>query len=547
MLQLAEVIISVVLAASAFYLVMRYNLHMFQLNGYKNNEQRSWIRKNLRKQLILIFSGLAGIFLMLFPADWLRIVLCLYWLVVIKYYNYLKKSNVKKKLVFTKRVQRLIISDLIINLIVIIPVIYFLGYLYLPAVMGLLIPLQAVLLVPVNVINRPIEKAVNRYFINDAKKKLKQASGLTVIGVTGSYGKTSVKFYLQALLQEHFNVLVTPESYNTPMGVVKTIRESLQPTHELFVCEMGARYVGDIKEICEIVHPAHGVITSIGPQHLETFGGMEHIVDTKFELADALPEGGFLFLNGDNQWIVERSGRYHKAEADNEESSKEGKQKEQTAVMVDRKIIFYRNQSSGEGYGAGNLQLSQLGTEFDVTAPDGETETFQTRLVGEHNVINIVGAIALAHTLGIPLKELKVPVRRLQPIPHRMQMLEQGNVTIIDDAYNSNPVGSKAAVETLAMFDGIRILITPGMVELGKEEDSYNHKFGAYAAKCCDYILLVGREHVRPIQEGALENGFDEKKCLVYDGLKDALAFAYSIKGDGHKYILLENDLPDNY
>lgn len=552
MLHLAEVIISVILAIPVFYLVMRYNLHMFQLNGYKNNEQRSWIRKNLRKQLMLIFPGLAGVFLMLFPANWLMIVLCIYWLIVIKYYNYLRKSNVKKKLVFTKRVQRLIVTDLVINLIVIIPVIYFFGYLYLPAVMGLLIPLQAVLLIPVNVINRPIEKAVNQYFINDAKKKLKQASGLTVIGVTGSYGKTSVKFYLQALLQGHFNVLVTPESYNTPMGVVKTIRESLQPTHELFVCEMGARYVGDIKEICEIVHPAHGVITSIGPQHLETFGGMEHIVDTKFELADALPEGGFLFLNGDNERIVERSKRYHRVEAGNEgtfkdDLSEESKQKGQKTLTGDRKIVFYRNQAAGEGYQAGNLHLSQLGTEFDVTAPDGETETFQTRLVGEHNVINIIGAITVAHTLGIPLRELKVPVRRLQPIPHRMQMLEQGNVTIVDDAYNSNPVGSKAAVETLAMFDGIRILITPGMVELGKEEDSYNYKFGTYAAKCCDYILLVGREHVRPIQKGAVESGFDEKRCLMYDNLKDALAYAYGIKGDGHKYILLENDLPDNY
>lgn len=526
MLQLAEVIISVILAIPVFYLVMRYNLHMFQLNGYKNNEQRAWIRKNMRKQLLLIFSGLAGVFLILFPVDWLKIALCIYWLIVIRYYIYLKKSNTKKKLVFTKRVQRLIITDLILNLLMIAAVFYFPGYHYLPGAMGILIPLQAVLLIPVNVINRPIEKAVNRYFINDAKKKLKQVSGLTVIGVTGSYGKTSVKFYLQALLQERFQVLVTPESYNTPMGVVKTIRESLQPTHEIFVCEMGARYVGDIREICEIVHPAHGVITSIGPQHLETFGGMEQIVDTKFELADALPEGGFLFLNGDNERIVERSKRYHKA---------------------DRKIVFYRNQSAGEGYQAGNLHLSQLGTEFDVTAPDGETETFQTRLVGEHNVINIIGAIAVAHTLGISLRELKVPVRRLQPILHRMQMLEQGNMTIVDDAYNSNPVGSKAAVETLAMFDGIRILITPGMVELGKEEDSYNYKFGTYAAKCCDYILLVGREHVRPIQKGAVESGFDEKRCLMYDNLKDALAYAYGIKGEGHKYILLENDLPDNY
>ncbi len=529
MLQLTEVIITVLLAIPAFYLVMRYNLHMFQLNGYKNNEQRAWTRKNPRKQLVLVLPGFAGVLIIIFSADWLWIVLCILWLSVIKYYGYLKKSNTKKKLVFTKRVQRQIFTDLLLNFILIVSLVYFLGYHYLPGVMGMLVPLQAVLLIPVNIINRPVEKAVNRHFINDAKKKLKQVSGLKVIGVTGSYGKTSVKFYLQALLQGHFNVLVTPESYNTPMGVVKTIRESLQPTHEIFVCEMGARYVGDIKEICEIVHPDHGVITSIGPQHLETFGGMEQIADTKFELADALPESGILFLNGDNEWITERSGRYQKTGSDI------------------GKVIFYRNQSSGDGYRADHLRLSQLGTEFDVTAPDGETESFQTRLVGEHNVINIIGAISVAHTFGIPLRELKVPVRRLQPIPHRMQMLEHGNVTIIDDAYNSNPVGSKAAVETLAMFEGIRILITPGMVELGKEEDAYNYKFGAYAAKCCDYILLIGREHVKPISKGALENGFDESKCHIYENLKDALAFAYSIKGDGHKYILLENDLPDNY
>lgn len=562
MLQLAEVIINVILAIPVFYLVMRYNLHMFQLNGYKNNEQRAWIGKNVRKQMLLILPGVTGIFLTVFLKDWLQIVLCICWLIILKYYGYLKKSKAKKKLVFTKRVQRLVITDLILNFIVIAFTLFCFGYLYLPGILGILIPLQAVLLIPVNVINRPVEKAVSRYFINDAKKKLKQVPGLTVIGVTGSYGKTSVKFYLQALLQGHFHVLVTPESYNTPMGVVKTIRESLQPTHEIFVCEMGARYVGDIKEICEIVHPACGMITAIGPQHLETFGGMEQIVDTKFELADALPEGGILFLNGDNEHIVERSKRYDKTEASREislakgllqedvskkKTVKENGREKQPMSTGKRKIVFYRKQTDGEGYCAGNLRLSQLGTEFDVTAPDGETESFQTRLVGEHNVINIIGAISVAHTFGIPLKELKVPVRRLQPIPHRMQMLEQGNVTIIDDAYNSNPVGSKAAVETLAMFDGIRILVTPGMVELGTEEDEYNYKFGTYAAKCCDYILLVGRDHVKPIQRGAVENGFDEKKCLMYEDLKDALAYAYGIKGDGHKYILLENDLPDHY
>ena len=193
------------------------------------------------------------------------------------------------------------------------------------------------------------------------------------------------------------------------------------------------------------------------------------------------------------------------------------------------------------------MSLSRMGTEFTVVAPDGESERFNMRLIGEHNVINVVGAIAVANSLGMTLNELKVPVRRLQPVEHRMQMREQGLVTIIDDAYNSNPVGSKAAVETLAMFDGIRILITPGMVELGQAEEDYNFKFGTYAADCCDYILLVNKRHSEPIRKGVLSKGFPEDRCLSFDKLEEAMSYAYAIKGQEHKYILLENDLPDNY
>jgi UDP-N-acetylmuramoyl-tripeptide--D-alanyl-D-alanine ligase len=285
---------------------------------------------------------------------------------------------------------------------------------------------------------------------------------------------------------------------------------------------MGARHVGDIKELCEIAHPAYGVITSVGPQHLETFFNMENIKNTKFELADALPENGKLFLNGDNEYIQEKAGGYANK-------------------------IFYYSEKEGMGYCAKDVKVSQLGTEFTVVSPNGESERFQMKLIGAHNVINVVGAIAVANTLGIPLHELRIPVRRIQPVEHRMQMREHGLVTVIDDAYNSNPVGSKAAVETLAMFDGIRILITPGMVELGDKETEYNYKFGTYAADCCDYILLVGRKHTVPIREGVLSKGFPEEKCIVYDKLEDAVSYAYTIKGQGHKYILLENDLPDNY
>ncbi|MCD7805755.1 MAG: UDP-N-acetylmuramoyl-tripeptide--D-alanyl-D-alanine ligase, partial [Lachnospiraceae bacterium] len=277
-----------------------------------------------------------------------------------------------------------------------------------------------------------------------------------------------------------------------------------------------------IRELCDIVHPRHGVITSIGPQHLETFFNMENIQNTKFELADALPQDGMLFLNGDNPYIQEKAASYGNR-------------------------IFYYNESSGEGYDTRDVSVSPQGTEFTVISPDGETEHFQTHLIGAHNIINVVGAIAVAHSLGIALKDLKIPVRRLKPAEHRLQLRRQGAVTIIDDAYNSNPIGSKAAVETLAMFDGVRIMITPGMVELGEKEADYNYQFGQYAAPCCDYVLLVGEKHTKPIYEGLMAEGFCEQKCQVFERLEDALTFAYGIKDQRHKYILLENDLPDNY
>ena len=129
---------------------------------------------------------------------------------------------------------------------------------------------------------------------------LQSCSNITVIGITGSYGKTSVKFYLNKLLSAKYNVLMTPESFNTPLGVVKTIRTSLKATHEIFICEMGAKNINDIKEICDIVHPKHGVITSIGPQHLESFKTVENVVKTKFELADAIDKNGMVFLNYEN-------------------------------------------------------------------------------------------------------------------------------------------------------------------------------------------------------------------------------------------------------
>ena len=448
--------------------------------------------------------------------------------------------NSKKPLKFTPRVKRMVASDIVLCvLLLVIPVavIAAMGLLDTEAVktfplgafLLLLTGLQKVMIMVANKVNRPIEKGVNNHYINDAKRILKENPDLTIIGVTGSYGKTSVKFYLETLLRQRYRVLVTPESYNTPMGIVITIRKFLKPTHEIFVCEMGARSVGEIKEDCDLVHPHHGLITSIGPQHLDTFESMENIQKTKFELADAVPDGGILFLNGDNEYIAEELER-----------------RKGSRPLYDNPVM-YHSQKIGSGYYASDIVITNHGTDFTVNAPDGESERFSMKLVGMHNVINVMGAIAVAHEFDIPLSELRIPVRRIQSVPHRMEMKNHGDVTIIDDAFNSNPIGSKAAVETLAIMDGMRILITPGMVELGEDEAEYNRKFGTYAADCCDRIFLVGRKHTEPIKEGILSKGFPEKHLEVFDKVEDAISRAYAVKTDQHKYILLENDLPDNY
>lgn len=530
-------ILCAVLTLPAFLYVLRYNLHMFQLNGYKNGEHIHWLKKNVSRQYLLILIGILGALSMCLPGIVTLFLQAACALICMKYYLYLKKTNTKKKLVYTARVKRLILTDSILVILLLVLTGVFLGVSRIAGAFAILTTLQIIALVIVNWINRPVEGMINQHYINDAKKKLRSVPDLTVIGVTGSYGKTSVKYYLDTLLKEHFEVLITPESYNTPMGVVKTIRSSLKPSHQIFICEMGARHVGDIKEICDIVHPEHGIITSVGPQHLETFFNMDNIVNTKFELADALPEVGFLFLNGDNEYIRNHSGKYKNKIFYT--TGEWAKARELESQIEEGEVSQY--------YQTGDVKLSRTGTEFTVTAPDGEKETFQMRLLGEHNVINVAGAVAVANTLGIPLKQLKVPVRRIQPVAHRMQLLERGNYTIIDDAFNSNPVGSRAAVETLKQFEGVRILITPGMVELGEKEEEYNYKFGTYAADCCDYILLVGEKHTAPIHKGVLESGFSQERCRVFEKLEDALSFAYSIKAEGHKFILLENDLPDNY
>ena len=502
--------------------VLTYHFaHMLQLNSYRNERYIRWMEEN-RKALAsqmgwMLLAFLAvGVFL-LKPTDWIVRLACAALLLIHFYVNIPGKA--KKPLVVTARVKRLFGTQAVLLILVGIGVycthmvrigvsLFFLWVIITP-----LVTLLA------NTINLPLEKAIGNWYLNDARRILKSMPNLITIGITGSYGKTSTKNFLYALLSAKYNVLMTPENYNTTMGVVRTVREHLLPSHEVLIAEMGAKNPGDIREICELVHPRYGILTSIGEQHLETFKTIDAIIKTKFELADAIPSDGMIFLNADNAYI-----RSH------------------TVTVPAR--TYSLNPTSGADYTASGISADGSGSSFTVTVPGGESRRFATRLLGAHNIQNIVGCIAAAHTLGVSLEDMAVPIRRLKPVEHRLQLLPNG---FIDDAYNSNPAGFRAALDVLRGFEGQRILVTPGMVELGERQDALNRELGFYAAACCDYAVLVGEKQAPPLKEGLLSAGFAEDRLLVAKSLQEALSFVNSLPDDGKRTVLLENDLPDNF
>ncbi len=514
-------------ATIAYYLALAvalglsavYYAHMFQLESYLPVQFLKWLFDRSRRKRIGIFlPALAAAFIMLFWRGKLWpvavsaacLALCAW---------FFRPYKAKKPLVVTARVRRMFVTYAILIVLVSVLCTVF----DLVGLTALLMPLSGLLLLLANLINRPIEKAVCNYYIGQAKKIIKaRKNTLTVIGITGSYGKTSTKYFLTKLLSQKYNVLMTPASYNTTMGVVRVVREMLKPSHEIFICEMGARDIGEIKEICDIVLPSYGIITSIGPQHLETFKSIENIVKTKFELADSVADPCHMVLNGDNRYIFDR--RYNE------------------------KYTYYGMVNPDVGYFADNVSTTSDGTSFNLHFPDDETYVFSSRLIGKHNVLNILASVAMADKFGVDRKDIVRAVKMLEPVPHRLQLVDGGNLTIIDDSFNSNPSGSRSALEALSSFDGVRVLVTPGMVELGDSQSILNHELGVLAGDICQYIYVVGGVNYDSIFKGVESTGFDVTKRLIrVDTPEQAITMVRALPTDNKKIVLLENDLPDNF
>ena len=508
---LESLVIAVLLPLSGWRLLHYFQLESYQLPGFYRS-----VKRNAKKALLpgLAMAAVGAVSLQIGLPALVRLALTAAMAVLL--FMQAKKEKLKKPFVVTERVKRLIAMHGATTFAVSLAI-----RLALPLMLWCLLPaFEAALIALAAVCAQPIEKHINQQFVDDAKKRLDANPNLIRIGITGSYGKTSTKFLLRDILSVKYSVLATPSSFNTTMGVTRVIREQLMPSHQVFIAEMGARHVGDIKELVDLVHPTMGLLTSVGPQHLDTFGSIERIKNTKYELIDGLPQNGTAILARDGAICEELYAR----------------------CPLEKKYM------PGDLMQASDMEWGPFGTRFTLTDIEtGESARCQTRLLGEHSIANLLLCCTAARTLGMTPAEIAMGVARCQPVEHRLELLNgSGGVSIIDDAFNANPVGAKAALRVLKEFPGRRIVITPGMVELGGEEAQFNRAFGEQMAESADIAILVGRKHTQPIVDGLLEKGFPQENIHVVGSLEESTKVLHAMMQAGD-VVLYENDLPDNY
>ena len=327
----------------------------------------------------------------------------------------------------------------------------------------------------------PFDILAKKIIIFLARMKIRRMKDLTIIGITGSYGKTTTKETIAHLLMHKYKTFKTEGNYNTLLGVAKTIIGNLKSEHEVFVCEMAAYRPGDIKIISDLIKPKIGIITAIGPMHLERFGTEENILKTKMELIESLPGGGTGYLPKE----------------------------------LELKIKNFNTKSKIEFFSSKEDLLVKIGSIFKISEEE------------------ILGYLKTA-----------------PQTPHRQEIIRtSANIMIIDDTYNSNPAGFISALEMLKNTPAERkILVTPGIIELGQRQFELNKEAARSAAKIADYVIIVGETNKKPLKEGLKEVYGNDYVSKVYEAINlNAAKLKLSELAMPNSVILLENDLPDHY
>ena len=529
--------ILLIVMAITCMLKSKISLHMLQQNLYnENNRYIKWVVNNYESfislEIVSIILSMILIFSKSFEKN-IEIILLIILSLIYCYRIYsvnksIKNSQEKKPLVITKRVKRLIFTTTVLYLIPL--VLLFLNFndivfsYKIIFALSIMIYLNFFVVFMSNIINFPYERGVYHYYKSKAQNTLKSMPNLKIIGITGSYGKTSSKNILADILNVKYNALPTPRNLNTYNGLIMTVNNHMDKFTDIFIAEMGAYVKGEIKGLCNLVHPKYGILTRIGTAHLESFGSEENIQTGKFELIESLPSDGIGVLNGDDPKQV----NYNL------------KNKVKTIwIGIDNKNVDVR---------AVDIECNNKGTKFKVVFKgDKKKYDFKTKLLGRHNVYNILAGIALGREFGITISELQQAVSGVKAVEHRLELKKMNGFYMIDDAYNSNPVGAKSAVDVLGMMPGVKVVVTPGMIELADKEDEYNKEFGKQIAEVADYVVLIGKKHTKPIYDGLIEKGFEKDKIIVYNDVRQSYNFISTLIGKKEVYALFENDLPDTY
>lgn len=367
-------------------------------------------------------------------------------------------------------------------------------------------------------VNAPIESLIKKVYFDRAKKELDLRPDVIRIGITGSYGKTSVKNILATLLSKKYNVLASPYSYNTPMGFVKTIKQMSSDT-QILIMEIGARKPGDVRQIARALKPNIAMITGIAPCHLESFGSLQNIINTKNELVECLDQDGLVVYNGANQYV---------------------RQMYENCQLANKQLV-------GLDYGYAiitDFETTSVGSEFELHI-SSKSVPCKTRLIGEHNIQNILMAVTVAGKLGVDIEDMSSAIYSLESVPHRLDVTRANGITIIDDSYNANPVSVQASLNALSLYSGRKVILCQGMVELGEREKEENYNLGIKMSGVADMVILVG-VMADIIQQGLVDGGYNPTKIVKYKTLDEAVKnFGEILYKDD--ILLLMNDLPDNY
>ena len=513
-------------------------LQILQLSGYKIKGYNVWLKDTKARYIsriaMLSFLSLACVLVTnaLFDVyhqdsiySYLGLIFYIYFSIV--FIIHMVNSPQKTPLAQTRRMARLISCLFILCMGITFVLIwvctewlYFIKF----GVM-VLTPLLLPVLVPLaHFIMLPLETFIRWNYIRKAKKKLASRPDLIRIGITGSYAKTSVKHILFDMLSEKYNVCMSPHSFNTPMGLTKVVLKYLKPENQILIAEMGAKQVGDIAYLCNIINPQHAIITGIGSQHLETFGSVENIKKTKKELVLALPENANVMFNMENKGARELF---------------------EECTLKNKFLAGFGEESELK---VSNVDITSNGMTFTLEY-NGKSKKCTSNLIGKHNLENILLSATLALKLGVSLEGVARAISELQPVAHRLEVIRNQNITVLDDAFNSSVEGSTAAVEVLSSFkDSVKICITPGMVEMGQEEFNVNEHFGEQLGKVCDYVIVVNKVNQEALKKGLESTEIAKENIILVDTLKQAKARLNElITPDKNYVVLFENDLPDNY